>query len=166
MNTENNALITQICIQDVDELVENFCFPWDTQEKTQAKWKRYFEEHQKNEMYQNVQGKLDSFLNRRKMAWYHSIGMHHLYFLTVLNLISFRMLRAQVKRYPFRRMGGDGFNDPMHDCRLSLIMAWNLLCDKYFSHVYSLNWDPILTMIVFTFMSCQHDSNFSFVLSQ
>lgn len=46
MNTKSNALITQICLQDVDELVENFCFPWDTQEKTEAKWKRYFEEHQ------------------------------------------------------------------------------------------------------------------------
>lgn len=35
----NKALITQICLQDVDELVENFCVPWDTQEKTEAKYK-------------------------------------------------------------------------------------------------------------------------------
>jgi GNAT superfamily N-acetyltransferase len=47
MSLDNNPLITQVCFQDVDELVENFCFPWDTPEKTEAKWKRYFEEHQK-----------------------------------------------------------------------------------------------------------------------
>lgn len=47
MSLDNNPLITQICLQDVDELVENFCFPWDTPEKTEAKWKLYFEEHQK-----------------------------------------------------------------------------------------------------------------------
>ena len=46
MSLDNNPLITQICLQDVDELVENFCFPWDTLEKTEAKWKRYFEEYQ------------------------------------------------------------------------------------------------------------------------
>ncbi|MGA8165582.1 MAG: GNAT family N-acetyltransferase [Waddliaceae bacterium] len=47
MSASNDVSITQICFQDIDGLVENFCFPWDTPEKTQEKWKQYFEEHQK-----------------------------------------------------------------------------------------------------------------------
>lgn len=48
MSRRNNTLITQICFQDLEVLVADFCFPWDTQDKTEVKWKRYFEEHQNN----------------------------------------------------------------------------------------------------------------------
>ncbi|MFZ0565005.1 MAG: GNAT family N-acetyltransferase, partial [Chlamydiales bacterium] len=36
-----------ICFEDVDDLVQKFCFPWDSSEKTREKWERYIDEHQK-----------------------------------------------------------------------------------------------------------------------
>lgn len=40
-------MITLLSETDIDELVENYCFPWNSQEKTTHKWTRYLEEQQK-----------------------------------------------------------------------------------------------------------------------
>jgi len=44
----NKISILPICAYDLDTLVENFCFPWDTPKKTREKWDTYFGEHKKN----------------------------------------------------------------------------------------------------------------------
>jgi GNAT superfamily N-acetyltransferase len=47
MGTHDDLSITQICYQDIEDLVKNFTFPWDTPEKTREKWGQYFDGHQK-----------------------------------------------------------------------------------------------------------------------
>lgn len=47
LNKKNKIVISTICSEDINVLVENFSFPWDALKTTREKWKKYFNEHQK-----------------------------------------------------------------------------------------------------------------------